>query len=175
MKKENLYLKKIIAFCVMFFFFIFNISAYEIANEKNSNFNFYDIVWGFYNKHTSYENSTTWHYAKFDTHIEMDGKDHNYYWNVYVDQKGNLTNLVLWVDNGYIRITYYPKNTRFTDGTSTWDLKNYSDYWEFRYTMVKTLVNFFSSCQLEKKKYGKNFSEEEIAAMTYLMILFNGD
>lgn len=162
-------LKKFFICLISVCLFISNIFAYEIATEENPNYTYNDIVYAFYNQHIALANDSRY-FAIYNRAIYHD-KDHNYYWRTYVDIKENYTNLVLWVDNGYIRITYYPKSTKFSDGY-TWNLKDPLSRNEFQNRFVQSLTSFFSSCQLEKKKYGNYFTKEETDAMLYCTNLF---
>lgn len=166
--------KKIYFIVLMCFFNLFILPAREIASTKNPNLSYNDIVWNFYQLHCGYE-TDTFHYAKFDWQVKTDENSQNFYWTIYEEENNNglrKKNLTLWIDNGYIRITYYNKSTKFTDGTMTWNLANYADYIDFHNTFAKTLVEFSSRSQLEKKKHGKNYTQEKINQLTYLMQLF---
>lgn len=163
--------KKFYILLLFIFSFIFQLPAYEIASMENPNYTYNDIVYAFYNQHNTLANGSRY-FVVYDSSIYRD-KDHNYYWRTYVDKKENLTNLVLWVDNGYMRITYYPRQTTFKTG-STWNLNNAFERMEFQNKFVQSLTSFFSSCQLEKKKYGNYFTKEETDAMLYCTNLFFG-
>lgn len=164
-------LKKIVISLLFVFCCVINLSAREIVSESNPNLSVADIVYAFYSYHCSFESSAR-HYAITGWHVETDSTRQNFNWTLQEDEYDNCTNLFLWVDNGWIRITYYPKKITYTDGSTTWNLQDTVGYYKFRYQFVKTLSNFFSLCQIEKKKHGGSFTQEENDAMYYLMNLF---
>lgn len=167
--------RKIFCILILLITINFNFFAYEYASMKNKNITYNDIVWNFYQLHMRHEHNS-FHYAVTDWSVKTDPKKQNFYWSIYIEEKKDnvpRTDIVLWIDNGFYRISYYNKPTKFSDGR-TWDLKNYNDYFEFRNNVVTSLSAFWSASELEKKKKGLLYTQEEKDQFYYLMSLFFG-
>lgn len=161
--------KKIL--CFLLFAFVQNVFAYTIASQKDSSFSLNDIVFSFAFENSTLEDSSK-RYVIFDWRTYEDPSKQNYYWEVQKEEYNDHTNIILWIDNGYFRISYYYRNTNFSDGHSTWRLNYTNDYYDFHNTLVKQMRNFCGSSQTFKKKNGTDYTYEEKMALKYLMDMF---
>ena len=162
--------KKLINIFILLIIYQLNLSAYEVCSQKNPNFSFNDIVYSFHTANSTLEDGYK-RFVIFDWHTYEDPAKQNYYWSVNKEDYRDRSEVILWIDNGYFRISYYSNDTSFTNGNSTWDLRDINQYYEFHNTLVNQIRNFINSSENFKKKSGKYYTDAEEQALMYLLAL----